>query len=48
MDKSAKSPPMFQNVYLDCNQIGVEGCRYLAQAKWTHLQVLDLSKYFHA
>ena len=32
----------YQLRYLDNNDIGAEGCKYLSQPKWNNLQTLNL------
>ena len=42
LEQPPNTQPMYQLWYLDDNEIGAEGCKYLSQSKWNNLQTLDL------
>ena len=42
LEQPPNTRPMYQLWYLDYNNIGAEGCRYLSQSKWNNLQILNL------
>ena len=42
VEQPPNTQPMYQLWYLDSNNIGDEGCKYLSQSKWNNLQKLDL------
>ena len=43
VEQPSNTQPRYQLLYLDFNYIGANGCRYLSQSKWVHLQTLNLS-----
>ena len=42
VEQPPNTQPMYQLWYLDWNNIGAEGSKYLSQSKWNNLQELGL------
>ena len=42
VEQPPKTQLMYQLWYLESNNIGAEGCKYLSQSKWNNLQTLYL------
>ena len=42
LEQPPNTLPEYQLWYLDSNNIGAEGCKYLSQSKWNNLQKLYL------